>query len=152
MFRPSRLADYGVVLLCHMANQSDRLFSTTDLAEGANLPLPTVSKILTLLTNDGLLVSHRGARCGYRLAREPEAITVAEIVRTLDGPVAMTICLEHGPGACDVEASCPSRRGWQKINDAVWNALEGVSLAEISEPDVLMLASTDFVAAHRKPA
>jgi Rrf2 family protein len=93
---------------------------------------PTVSKLLAALARAGVLVSQRGAKGGYRLARAPEAITAADIVSAVDGPIALTVCIEHGSGACDVESLCPTRSGWRRINDAVRDAMKSVSLAELA--------------------
>jgi len=132
MIRLSRLADYGVVLACQMAGRHDRCHNAFDLAALTGLPAPTVSKLLAALARAGILASQRGAKGGYRLARAADRITAADIVSAIDGPVALTVCIEHGDGACDVEAMCPTRRGWQRINDAVRAALESVSLAELA--------------------
>jgi len=132
MIRLSRLADYGVVLACQMAVKADRCHNAFDLAAATGLPAPTVSKLLAALARAGVLMSQRGAKGGYRLARAPEAITAADIVSAVDGPIALTVCIEHGAGACDVESLCPTRRGWRRINDAVRDAMKSVSLAELA--------------------
>jgi FeS assembly SUF system regulator len=129
MIRLSRLADYGVVLACQMAVKADRCHNAFDLAAATGLPAPTVSKLLAAMARAGVLVSQRGAKGGYRLARGPEAITAADIVTAVDGPIALTVCIEHGAGACDVESLCPTRSGWRRINDAVRDAMKSVSLA-----------------------
>lgn len=134
MIRASRLADYGVVLAGHMAARPEMFYNAVDLAAVTQLPAPTVSKVLAALTRAGVLVSHRGARGGYRLARSPKEISAAEIVAALDGPIAMTMCIEHGDGACEVETACPSRRGWLRINAAIRRALEEVSLEDLAAP------------------
>ena len=134
MIRLSRLADYGVVLACQMAARSDRCHNAFDLAASTGLPAPTVSKLLAALARAGVLISHRGAKGGYRLARPAEEITAADIVCAVDGPIALTICIEHGAGACDVESLCPTRRGWRRINDAVRLAMQSVSLSELAFP------------------
>jgi FeS assembly SUF system regulator len=132
MIRLSRLADYGVVLACQMAVKADRCHNAFDLAAATGLPAPTVSKLLAAMARAGVLVSQRGAKGGYRLARGPEAITAADIVTAVDGPIALTVCIEHGAGACDVESLCPTRSGWRRINDAVRDAMKSVSLAELA--------------------
>ena len=132
MIRLSRLADYGVVLACQMAVKADGCHNAFDLAAATGLPAPTVSKLLAALARAGVLVSQRGAKGGYRLARAPEAITAADIVSAVDGPIALTVCIEHGAGACDVESLCPTRSGWRRINDAVRDAMKSVSLAELA--------------------
>jgi FeS assembly SUF system regulator len=134
MIRLSRLADYGLVLMGRMALQPTTVHTAVGLAEDTQLPIPTVAKLLVRLTQGNLLISHRGAKGGYQLARLPSAITVADIVVAVDGPIALTQCLEHGAQPCDVEPICPTRRGWNRLNDAVKRALTEVSLAELSQP------------------
>jgi Rrf2 family protein len=101
------------------------------VAAEAHLPLPVVSKILKALARRGLLVSHRGAKGGYSLARPPEAITAAEMIAALEGPFGLTECAAH-PGLCVQEASCHVREPWQRINAAVRRALAQVTLAELA--------------------
>lgn len=132
MIRLSRLADYGVVLACHMAARADHCHNAFDLAAATGLPAPTVSKLLAAMARAGVLLSQRGAKGGYRLAQAPTAITAADIVSAVDGPIALTVCIEHGAGACDVEPLCPTRNGWRRINDAVRDAMKSVSLAELA--------------------
>ena len=91
------------------------------------------SKILKSLARVGLLVSHRGVKGGYSLARAPETITVAQIIGALEGPIAITECTE-ADSDCQVELSCPVRSNWHKINEAVLQALEGITLAEMTQP------------------
>lgn len=149
MIRLSRLADYGFVLACHMASHADRSHNAFDLATTTGLPAPTVSKLLSLLGKSGVLTSQRGAKGGYRLARAPEAITAADIVCAVDGPIALTVCIEHGNGACDVESLCPTRHAWQRINDALKSALEGISLAEMSLPQFPTAMAGNAVSSDR---
>lgn len=132
MIRLSRLADYAVVLMSRMAQTPDGVHNAIDIAEATGLPAPTVSKLLATLGRAGLLKSVRGAKGGYGLALSSHEITIASIIAAIDGPIAITHCIEHGPGSCDVELLCPSRQGWQVINRAVQQALDGVKLAEIS--------------------
>lgn len=145
MIRLSRLADYAVLLMSRMANTPDAVHNAIDIAEATGLPTPTVSKLLATLAREGLLKSVRGAKGGYGLAMPSGQISVAHIIAAIDGPINITHCIEHGPGSCDVELLCPSRGGWQAINRAVRQALEGVSLAEISAttpPSFFTLAAT----------
>ena len=99
-----------------------------DLSERARLPLPTVSKILKILAREGLLVSHRGARGGYTLARPPAEISVAEIIGALEGPIAITECVSEEPGVCGQESLCTIRANWLLINQAVQSALDKITL------------------------
>lgn len=134
MVRLSRLADYAVLLLSHMAAERGRIHTALDLSAATRLPAPTVSKILAIVARHELLESIRGREGGYRLARAPEAISVEEIITAVDGPIALTVCVEHGPGVCEFEPFCPSHTNWQRINDAVRDALGRVRLADLAAP------------------
>jgi len=131
MIKLSRLADYGMVLMSRIARDGPAVHNAVDLAAETGLPVPTVSKLLSRFAHDGLLVSHRGAKGGYELAHDPSKVTVAAVIAAVDGPIALTLCIE-GPGTCDVEALCPTRAGWHRINRALKEALEQVTLAEIA--------------------
>ena len=134
MFRITKQTDYGIVLLSHMALEPGRLFAAPELAAETQLPLPTVSKVLKLLARDGLLESHRGVKGGYCLARTPAEMTVTEIITSLEGPIAMTECVDNASGACQQEAFCPLRGNWQVINRAVRAALESITLRDMAGP------------------
>jgi len=134
MLRMTKQADYGIVLMTHMAGDSARRFAASELASETHLPMPTVSKILKLLSREGLLASHRGVKGGYSLSRSPDEISVASMISALDGPIAFTECIDEFPGVCTQESTCRLRSNWQRINDAVRRALEEISLAELTEP------------------
>lgn len=134
MLRVTKLADYGIVILTHLAGQGNATSSARDIAQEARLPLPVVSKILKLLAKDGLLESHRGIKGGYGLARRPEEITVAGIIRALEGPIAVTECTDRIRGDCGLETGCPVRTNWHLINQAIHQALEKITLAEMTQP------------------
>jgi len=134
MIRISRLTDYGIVLMARLAErEGGSPCNAREIAESAQLPLPVVSKILKSLAREGLLVSHRGAKGGYGLARNPAQIPVTEIIGALEGPIGLTECSLH-PGACPQESSCHVREPWQRINHAVHDALSRVSLADLVAP------------------
>lgn len=137
MLRITRQSDYGIVLMTHLAAGRGRsadapVLNARDLAGATNLPLPTVSKILKGLARGGLLVSHRGVKGGYSLARPPREISVEEIIRALEGPIAITECLDHSTDECGIEFCCPVRTNWQRINEAVRDALRDIPLSEMS--------------------
>lgn len=136
MIRLSRITDYGIVLMVYLARQgSESTLNARDLAAGAELPLPVVSKVLKSLARHGLLVSQRGSKGGYTLARPAEEISVPEMISAVEGPISLTECTIH-PGACSQELSCHVREPWQRINAAVHGALEKISLADLAAPNV----------------
>lgn len=130
MIRMSKLTDYGIVLLTHMAmGEASRLHTAQDLATASQVPLPTASKILKQLARAGLVLSHRGRRGGYSLARPAEDISVAEIIGAVEGPFGITDCGTEVAGACSLEAFCAARSRWGPISRAIERALEGVRLS-----------------------
>jgi len=135
MIRITRQVDYGIVLLVRFAaGGGGEILTARDLARDTRLPLPMVSKILKTLAREALLTSQRGVKGGYRLARGPDRITVAEVIRVLDGPIAITQCTDRGEGDCALERGCPVSWRWQKINGAIQDALVGITLAEMCRP------------------
>jgi len=131
MFRLSKATDYGIVLMAQLAGDpTDAPHNARELAEAAELPAPMVSKILKALAREGLLESLRGSKGGYRLARAPEDLPVSEMIRVLEGPVALTDCA-IGPELCEHEQMCAVREPWQRISRVVERALADVTLADL---------------------
>jgi len=130
MIRMSRLTDYGIVLLTHMAmGPAERVHTAQDLAEVSRVPLPTTSKILKQLAHAGLVVSHRGRKGGYCLARSADDVSVADVIRAIEGPIGITDCGTEVAGACSLEAICAARSRWGPISRAIARALDGVPLS-----------------------
>ena len=132
MLRLSRMTDYAVVVLSQMADRQGAVMTAVDISEKTALPQPTVAKVLKSLARNHVVESRRGTQGGYVLDRPADAVTVAEIITAIDGPVALTACVEEADGQCAVESLCPMRGRWDKLNSAVQSAFETVSLAEIA--------------------
>ena len=136
MLRLTKLTDYGILLMAHMAGPADGLISSQELSEATRVPATTVSKLLQSLLAAGLLESVRGAHGGYRLARAPEAISICDIIDCFEGHIALTECnLENAH--CDQSAVCSTSNNWKKINRAVRQALQSISLADMSRQDFM---------------
>jgi FeS assembly SUF system regulator len=133
MFRLSKLADYATVLMACLAAERSALVSAQALAERTRLEAPTVAKLLKRLAQAGLVRSTRGANGGYRLARAPEAITIAEIIAAIEGPLGMTECSIHD-GLCSRQHYCTVSSNLRKISAAVEAALRAVTLADMAAP------------------
>ncbi len=130
MLRISKLTDYGTVLLAHLAANRDCVCSAADAATATNIALPTVSKLLKSLARAGLVTSTRGANGGYRLSREPAAISAADVIDALEGPVSITEC-SAVDSQCEHEGQCSVGGAWQRINVAIRRALDDVSLSDL---------------------
>jgi len=137
MLRFTKVTDYGLVLLTHLASTPEAgLANARGLAEATRLPAPMVTKICKLLVGHELLEARRGVGGGYALARPAQRITVANILEALEGPLALTECAEpegHGDG-CEREGFCQVREHTQHINAVIWKALGEVTLADLTGP------------------
>jgi FeS assembly SUF system regulator len=129
----SKLADYGVIVATHLAAFPDRQVTASAVAAATRLPKATVAKLLKSLAHAGLVTATRGASGGYRLARGPNAISVAEIVAAIDGDIGLTQCSVH-VDECARTTYCPTRPHWAAINRAVGQALAAVSLDAMITP------------------
>jgi FeS assembly SUF system regulator len=131
MIRLNKMTDYAVVMLTHMAGDDDRVVTAAQMAQDSGVPLPSVSKLLKQLSKAEILTSHRGAGGGYSLARAAGEISVAQIVTALEGPIALTACIEGTDTSCGSLPLCAMSGHWNKVNRAIQGALEGVSLADM---------------------
>ncbi|NND60526.1 MAG: SUF system Fe-S cluster assembly regulator [Gammaproteobacteria bacterium] len=130
----SRLTDYGTVVLAHLARFRDgSLHTTAAVATATHLTPTTVSKVLKILTKANLIDSFRGSQGGYRLARPAEEITAAEIIDALEGPVSITECSVDAQ-QCDLVTVCGVGAAWQRINVAIRDGLEHITLAQLADP------------------
>ena len=136
MVRLSKLADYGLVVMACVAQsrQAKPLRTARDLASESNLPLPTVTRLLKMLQQGGLLVSQRGNRGGYVLSREPRNISLAEIIAALEGPIALTECSTGVSGVCELESCCSIKRNQRLISRVVRGALQKITLSNLIQP------------------
>ena len=131
MLRITKEADYGIMLLVAMADQPvGQVQTAREVAERCGLTLPMASKIMRSLARGSILVSHRGVSGGYSLDRPVNRLSVAEVIRAIEGPISMVQCGAE-PGACDHEEDCPTRPNWDRINEKVEQALEQIPIAEM---------------------
>jgi FeS assembly SUF system regulator len=136
--RLSNLADYAVVTMTAAARHcGGARVSAAELAVETGLPAPTVQKLVSMLSKAGLLRSARGAGGGLKLARPAAAITLADIVEAVEGPIAVTTCVEHGRHDCALEGTCGVRPHWSVVNQALRGALAEVPLTRLAQPELL---------------
>ncbi|MAW93307.1 MAG: SUF system Fe-S cluster assembly regulator [Euryarchaeota archaeon] len=131
MMRINKLTDYGIVVMTEIATmKSDTVHTAKVISQRTKIPLPTVTRLLKTLSNEGLLDSQRGSQGGYSLSESASTISVASIIESIEGPIALTECSTN-ECACSYESSCNVELPWQKINNTVKTALEKISLAEM---------------------
>lgn len=132
--RLSNMADYAVVVMSAASRHcgSSRV-SATDLSAETGLALPTTQKLVSILTKAGLLRSARGAGGGITLSRPAAAISLADIIEAVEGPIAMTTCCDTGKHAkgehCAMEGSCTVQPHWAIVNQTLRGALAEINLA-----------------------
>jgi len=132
--RLSSMADYAVVTMSAAARHCGFVrVSAAELAAETGLPVPTVQKLVSKLTAAGLLRSVRGVGGGLQLARPAAAITLADIVEAVEGPIALTACVEHGKHDCALEQTCTVRLHWAGVNEAMRGALANIPLTQMAE-------------------
>jgi FeS assembly SUF system regulator len=130
MLRLSKLTDYAVVVLVRLADAAP-MQTSPGIAAATGIPEPTVAKVLKILTSGGLVTSQRGARGGYRLHRTLDEIPIADVIAAIDGPVALTACVDGSLAECDCHSLCAMRGRWDPLNEAIRQALNGVTLADM---------------------
>jgi len=146
MLRISKLTDYATVVMADLAGRDGCCASAAVVAASTRLETPTVAKVLKMLARGGLIDSVRGVNGGYRLTDAPAAVSVAAIIRVMEGPIALTECgLE--PGLCAREHQCHLRGNWQRIGETVEQALEQLTLADLIAP-----RPPDLRVLQRRPA
>ena len=135
--RLTSLADYAVVMMAAAARHpAEARLSAACLAEETGVPLPTAQKLMGRLAAAGLLISSRGTGGGFTLARGADGISLADIIEAVEGPIAMTNCIEGSAHDCALEGSCRVKPHLSAVNFAVRGALQGVSLASLSQGEV----------------
>lgn len=131
--RLSNMADYAVVVMGAAARHcGGTRTSATALASETGIALPTVQKLVSILSKANLLRSVRGAGGGIQLSRPAAAITLADIVEAVEGPIALTGCVDGQNCHCAIEPDCAVKPHMNVVNNAVRGALSGVSLSSLS--------------------
>jgi Rrf2 family protein len=152
--RLTSLADYAVVVMAAAARRpAGARLSAGLLAEETGVPLPTTQKVMGRLAGAGLLESARGSGGGFRLARSAGGISLADIIEAVEGPIAMTNCIEGSIHDCALEGSCRIKPHLAAANHAVRGALQGVSLATLASAPAVRpepVEGLSFVTAQEK--
>ncbi|HEX3245971.1 MAG TPA: Rrf2 family transcriptional regulator [Chloroflexota bacterium] len=130
----STRAHYGLRAMTELAAAYEQgLLPLSEIARSEQLPLAYLEQLIAELRRAGLVEGIRGVHGGYRLARHPDEITVGDIYRVLEGPIAPVDCtaVEYLPGSCVVEESCLSRSVWARVRDSIESVLDSTSLEDL---------------------
>ncbi len=132
MLRLSKMTDYAVVVMSRLSDEPGTIMTAPEIAGSTGVPAPTVAKLLQTLTRHGLARSERGVAGGYVTDQAAADIRLSDVITAVDGPVALTACVDGVAGECTVEAVCPIRGRWDPVNEAIRNALEAIPLSDLS--------------------
>ena len=125
---------YGLRAMTRLAQSFEQgLVSLTEIARSEHLPLAYLEQLVGELRRAQLVEGTRGLHGGYRLSRAPAQITVGQIYRVLEGPIAPVECTAENylPGACDMESGCLSRSVWARVQESILQVLDSTSLADL---------------------
>lgn len=136
----TRKTDYALIVLVDMARNELPQVSARDLARRSGVPLRVLTNILNRLTHHGVVTSTRGTNGGYRLAKRPETISLADLMDALDGPLRLTRCCVPEPDAarkkCRIGAGCPVSESIRVVHAGVWRLLSEVTLRDLASNKV----------------
>jgi FeS assembly SUF system regulator len=139
MLRLSKLTDYAVVVLLRLSDSEpgEPVQTSPGIAANTGVPEPTVAKVLKALAASQLVSSQRGARGGYRLMRPLDEIAIADVIAAIDGPIALTACVDGSAApCCEVQGLCAVKGRWDLVNDAIRQALESITLSDMREAGI----------------
>ncbi|MCE2577236.1 Rrf2 family transcriptional regulator [Komagataeibacter sp. FNDCR1] len=145
MLKLSKLTDYAVVALVRLGQKEDVTTSPV-LSRSTGIPEPTIAKVLAA---QGIVISQRGARGGYRLARPLSQISVAAVIQAIDGPISLTTCVDGGE--CDARSKCGLVGQWDAVNGAILQALSSISLSDMQNHTVTSRRGPDAPSAALGP-
>ena len=134
MLRLNRMTDYAILVLGALAHRHGETLASGRLAEVTDLAQPTVAKVLKTLLAAGLVETQRGVRGGYRLMKMSAQISLVDIVEAIEGPIAVTDCIDGAREPCMASNCCCMRKHWKQINLAIRGALMDVTLEDLINP------------------
>ena len=150
MFKLNRMTDHAILVLGVLAHRQGEILTTAQLAELTGLNQPTVAKVAKTLVAANMLDTQRGAHGGYRLARQASVISLVQIVEAMEGPIAVNDCVDRAQDPSPVNNGCFVSRNWKRVNLAVRNALDDVSLEDLIDPAQLFAPAEQLQAKSQK--
>ena len=140
MLRLNRMTDYAILVLGVLHGRPDVLLSSAQIAQHAQLTQATAAKIIKALGSAGLVTTIRGTKGGCQLAMPASTISIADVIEAIEGPIALTACVEGAEEPCSVQQGCFMSGSWNHINGAIRSALNGISLSDLFNPSNLFPA------------
>lgn len=138
MLKISKKSDYALMALQHIASVQfgdvtpGRVVNTKEIAEEYNIPLELLAKVLQVLSKSGFIESHNGPKGGYLLAQSAREITIAQVLESIEGPLALTDCSHEKEGEfCMQREHCNIRTPLLKIQDSIYQLLNNMTLGDM---------------------
>lgn len=123
---------YALRMLIDLAEHKEKGFiALKEIAERQNISKKYLEQIVPIMNRSGILVTNRGYQGGYKLAKEPDEITVGEILRCTEGSMAPVACLEQSPNQCERCKECITLPIWEGLQEVVTQYLESITLQDI---------------------
>ena len=144
MFKLNRMTDYAILVLGILAHRRGEILTAAQLAELTGLNQPTVAKVAKTLVAADMLDTQRGVHGGYRLARQPSIISLVQIVEAMEGPIAVNDCVDGAQDSSIANNCCFVSQNWNRVNLAVRNALDDVSIEDLIDPAQLFAPADQF--------
>lgn len=156
MIKFSTKGEYGIRMMVEIARHYGQgPVSLGEVSKVEDLPLPYLEQLVGRLRKAKLLVSHQGAYGGYELARGPRDVTIGDVLRALEGPIAPMMCATEAQDAveCARHSSCTVSTVWERVRDAIAAALDSITLAELAPPkaNLTWLKSSDNIVVMPAP-
>lgn len=145
MIALTKKTEYAIIAACHLARCRERVVAAREIAEHYSIRVALLMNVLKQMHRGGVVESVRGARGGYRLARDAEELTLADLIESVEGPPRLVRCappVSGESGACDLISSCPVRLPLMKAHEHLCNYLRGVTVADLT-------SDADFAAQER---
>ena len=125
---------YALRLMLDLAmNDEGNVIRIKDIAARQNISDKYLEQIISILNKAGYVRSMRGPQGGYTLKRKPEEYTVGMILKLTEGSLAPVPCVEEDALACDREEACATVEVWKRLNAAVNDVVDNMTLAELVE-------------------
>lgn len=127
----TRQADYALRAMLYLAKlEKDVRAATSQIADEQQIPPSFLAKIISQLSIAGLILTSRGARGGVTLARQPEEITLLDVVEAIDGPISLNVC-SHSAGACPFGDDCPIQPIWSDAQHELVDKLRSTNFGQL---------------------
>ena len=144
MLRLSKKVEYGVIIIARLSYEKADLLSAAEIAKSYDISRPLVANVLKIFNRHKIVSSVRGVQGGYRLMEKPENISLARLIRILDGEFALTKCRHVKPNSgedappcvCTAIETCPMRKPIEKVQFKIADFFESIKCDQLIDRDV----------------